>query len=250
MRRKTFTWTLPAEIEARLGDTTYGRQRAIAEADHLLLILHTPPEPDTHRRTTEVFLWKPDGTVWWNGVANGDQKLRKLLAWYRERLEHYDAAYERAASASDLFEILDDLASLSRAAANLATAVQAGREARRGDKLLIAMRDEAYELSREFELLFHDAKLALDYRMARSAEQQMAKAQELATAQHKLNVLAAVTFPLMAVATIFGMNLVHGLENQPAGLFWLILAGGGVIGGVVVAWMIGSTDFLKTLFDV
>jgi hypothetical protein len=250
MRRKAFSWTLPAEIEARLGESTYGRQRAIAEADHLLLVLHTPPEPDTHERSTEVFLWKPDGAVWWNGAANGEPKLRKLLAWYRERLEHYDAAYERAASASDLFDILDDLASLSRASVNLSAAIQAGREARRGDKLLIAMRDEAYEISREFELLFHDAKLALDYRMARSAEQQMAKAQELATAQHKLNVLAAVTFPLMAVSTIFGMNLVHGLEDQPAGLFWFILACGGVIGGVAVTWMIGRTDFLKTLFDV
>ena len=249
MRRKAFSWTLPAEIEARLGEATYGRQRAIAEADHVLLILHTPPEPDTHERSTETFLWKPDGSVWWNGAANGEPKLRKLLAWYRERLEHYDAAYDRAATASDLFEILDDLASVSRAAANLAAAIQAGREARRSDKLLIAMRDEAYELSRSFELLFHDAKLALDYRMARSAEQQMAKAQELATAQHKLNVLAAATFPLMAVATIFGMNLVHGLEDQPAGLFWFILACGGVIGAVAMAWMVGRTDFLKTLFD-
>ena len=249
MRRKTFSWTLPAEIEARLGEATFGRQRAIAEADHLLVILHSPPEPDTHRRSAEVFLWKPDGTVWWNGVTGGEQKLRKLLAWYRERLEHYDSAYERATTASDLFDILDDLASLSRAAANLSAALQAGREARRTDRLLIAMRDEAYEISREFELLFHDAKLALDYRIARSAEAQMVKAQEMATAQHKLNVLAAVTFPLMAVATIFGMNLQHGLENQSPALFWGLLVCGVGVGAGAVAWMIGNTEFLKSLFE-
>ena len=40
--------------------------------------------------------------------------------------------------------------------------------------------------------------------IAKSAEIQAAKAEEMATAQHKLNVLAAITFPVMAVATLFG----------------------------------------------
>jgi hypothetical protein len=237
MRRKAFSWTLPQAIEARLGESTYGRQRAILEDDHLLIVLHTPPEPDTHARHPEVFLRKPDGSWWHNGMTNGELKLQKLLASYRELLQQYEGAYERADSATDLFAILDDLASLNRAAANLGSALQAARELMKADKLLIAVRDEAYEVSRSFELLFHEAKLALDYRIARSAEAQMAKAAEMAAAQHKLNVLAAVTFPLMAIATIFGMNLVHGLENQPPAVFWTVLLVGAGVGALAVYWV-------------
>jgi hypothetical protein len=175
MRRKAFSWTLPHAIEARLGESTYGRQRAIFEDEHLLIVLHSPPEPDTHRRNPEVFLRKPDGSWWHNGMAGGDAKLKKLLASYRELYERYDDAYEQAASATELFAVLDDLAPLNRAATNLSQALQSARELVQGDRLLIAMRDEAYEVSRSFELLFHDAKLALDYRIARSAEAQMAK---------------------------------------------------------------------------
>ena len=43
MKRKEFSWQLPEKIVHRLGDTSYGRQRAIFEDDHLLIILHLPP---------------------------------------------------------------------------------------------------------------------------------------------------------------------------------------------------------------
>ena len=108
MRRKAFSWTLPHAIEARLGESTYGRQRAIFEDEHLLIVLHSPPEPDTHRRNPEVFLRKPDGSWWHNGMAGGDAKLKKLLASYRELYERYDDAYEQAASATELFAVLDE----------------------------------------------------------------------------------------------------------------------------------------------
>ena len=56
-------------------------------------------------------------------------------------------------------------------------------------------------------------------------------------AQHKLNVLAAVTFPVMAVATLFGMGLVHGLENKPPYLFWFIFVIGFVMGMLTKRWV-------------
>jgi hypothetical protein len=242
MRRKAFSWTLPNAIEARLGESTYGRQRAIFEDEHLLIVLHSPPEPDTHSRSPEVFLRRPDGSWWHNGMAGGDARLKKLLASYREQYERYDDAYEGAASATQLFEVLDDLAPLARAAANLSQALQSARELVKGDRLLIAMRDEAYEVSRSFELLFHDAKLALDYRIARTAEAQMAKATEMAVAQHKLNVLAAVTFPLMAIATILGMNVVHGLEDGSPGIFWAVLLVGIGVGMMAVYWVTSQSE--------
>ena len=236
MRRKTFSWQLPREIEARLGETTYGRQRAICEAEHLLIVLHSPPDRETHAREPQVFLRRPDGSVLWNGTGGGEVKLKQLLTAYRELLEHYDDALDDAQTVADLFEILEPLGPLNRATTHLSQALQAARDHAREDAFLIAMRDEAYEISRGFDLLFADAKLALDYRVAQSAEAQMAKAQEMATAQHKLNILAAATFPLMAVATVFGMNLLHGLEGGAA-LFWIVLLAGCAVGGYTVRWV-------------
>jgi Mg2+ and Co2+ transporter CorA len=58
----------------------------------------------------------------------------------------------------------------------------------------------------------------------------------MATAQHKLNVLAAATFPLMAVATLFGMNLIHGLEGRPF-YCWLVFAAGCGVGVLTMQWV-------------
>ena len=44
------TWNLPEAIRVRLGQSTYGRQRAIVEEGHLLLVLHKPPGPDDRGR--------------------------------------------------------------------------------------------------------------------------------------------------------------------------------------------------------
>ena len=99
------------------------------------------------------------------------------------------------------------------------------------------MRDQAYELSRNFELLVGDAKLAMDHHIAKSAEAQAVKAEELAEAQHKLNVLAAVTFPLLVIAALLGMNLVHGMEGEQPWFFWAVIVVGGVVGFAVKQWV-------------
>jgi len=236
MRRKPFSWQLPPEIDARLGASTWGRQRAIFEADHLLIVLHSPPEADTHTRTPQVFLRKPDGMVLHNGTAGGEMKLKQLLGQYRELLERYDDDHDAATNATDLFRILEHIGPINRASTHLADALQAAREHVEGDPFLIAMRDEAYEISRGFDLLVQDVKLEVDYRIARSTEEHSANAEAMAKAQHKLNILAAITFPLMAVATLFGMNLVHGLEDQPV-VFWLVVLAAGGLGGFTVMWV-------------
>jgi len=236
MRRKPFSWQLPQEIEVRLGESTWGRQRAIYEADHLLIVLHSPPEADTHKRAPEVFLRQSDGSYLYNGMPGGAAKLKKLLAHYRELLEQYDHAHDAATSATDLFQILEHAGPLSRASSHLCDALQAAREHVKDDLFLIAMRDEAYEISRGFDLLIHDVKLEVDYRIARSTEAHSANAERMAAAQHKLNILVAATFPLVAVATLFGMNLVHGLEGRPV-FFWLVSLAAGGLGGFTVLWV-------------
>jgi hypothetical protein len=238
MKRKAINWTLPPEIEARLGDNTFGRQRSIFEAGHLLIILHAPPKDASIERETELFWRRPDGVLLCNGFEGGEHKLRKLLTDYRSLWEECDKEYDAADSAEDLFKLLERLAPLNRATTNLSNALQAARDFAKEDKFLISMRDEGYEVSRAFDLLLVDAKLKLDYRMAKNAESQAAKADEMANAQHKLNILAAITFPLMALATLLGMNLTHGLEERSPALFVIVLAIGIAIGLLVRRWVV------------
>jgi len=237
MRRKQYKWDLPEKITDRLGDSTYGRQRAMFEDDHLLLILHSPPGEDDTSRECIVFLRRPDGRWLCNGSDNGELRLRRLLKSYQDLFAEFDEQYEKATSASDLFAVLEPLTPVARAATNMNAALQSAREMVQEDAFIIAMRDAAYELSRNYELLFSDAKIALDFRIAQNAERQSVQAQAMATAQHKLNLLAAITFPLMAVATLFGMNLAHGYEKKSPVVFWLVLGIGVLIGIYTQKWV-------------
>jgi len=53
-------WQIPEAIRSRVGTHTYGRQRAIIEEGHLLLILHNKPEPDQDEREGTLFWRTPD----------------------------------------------------------------------------------------------------------------------------------------------------------------------------------------------
>jgi hypothetical protein len=236
-KRKQLNWTLPPEIEARLGESSYGRQRVIAEADHILIILHMPPVSGTMEREPALFLRKPDGSFLANGYDNGGHKLRELLARYRTYWEECDKAYDTAVNAEELLLLLEKLAPLNRSSTNLRDTLQAARDAAKQDRFLIEMRDESYDISRAFDLLTSDAKLKLDYRIAKNSEEQAAQAQQMTSAQHRLNVLAAITFPIMAVATVLGMNLRHGFENQSPLYFMVVLVSGVVIGMFVKRWV-------------
>ena len=240
MARLKYSWSLPPEIEVRLGETSYGPQRSIYEAEHLLIILHEPPQESERERKAILFLRRPDGSFHCNGHPHGESKLRGLLERYRTLLSECEQLYESAMTASDLFKLLEQLAPLNRSSTNLASALQAAREYARQDKFLISMRDESNEVSRSFDLLTADAKMALDYRIAKNAEEQAERTEQMAEAQHKLNVLAAFTFPVMALATLMGMNLTHGLENRSPVLFWSALGVGVVIGFIVKGWVMRS----------
>jgi len=105
------------------------------------------------------------------------------------------------------------------------------------DRVLISLRDEAYEISRGFDLLLSEARMRMDYRIARNSELNQEQAARQATAQHKLNILAAFALPLTAMATLLGMNVQHGLEGRPPGLFWIVLAAGTAVGFAVRGWV-------------
>ncbi|MBS1160230.1 MAG: hypothetical protein H6R15_2649 [Proteobacteria bacterium] len=237
MSRRSFDWKLPPAIEQRLGRDSYGPQRAIHEDDHLLLILHEPPISEGNAREAAVFLRKPDGKWLYHGVDNGQYALGQLLERYEKQFAGLEQLYAKAKTAEQLFQVLDRALPLARAAGNLKEAMQAARELVKLDALLIDARDRTVDLARGMELLVGDSRLALDFRLARNAEEQAQFALAGNRAQQKLNVLAAWTFPLMTLAAVFGMNLRGGFENLPEIWFWLVFAVGIVLGMLAKGWV-------------
>jgi hypothetical protein len=241
MKRSQYKWNLPAEISDRLGSESWGAQRALFEAGHLLLVLHAPPAADGNEREHEVFLRQPDGKWLYKGNERGDHALKKYLEEYRDLYTLLENRFEKAANIDTLFVIIDRLIPLARSAGNMKLALQSAREAIEGDSFVIDMRDQGVEIARGFELLLADARLALEFRLARSAEEQTRAAEAGNRAQHKLNILAAIAFPLMSVSAVFGMNLRSGVENLHIVAFWLVFMGGIGLGLYVKGWVSAST---------
>ena len=237
MPRIQYRWTLPAEITARLGNESWGAQRAIVEAGQLLLILHAPPKPYSNQREHEVFFRQQDGKWLHKGLEHGERALHNFLGEYRSLLDELETRFEKASGIDALFSVIDRLIPLARSSGNMRAALQSARESLDNDAFLIDMRDRSVEIARGFELLLADARQALDFRIARSAEAQTRAAEISNRAQHKLNILAALTFPLMSVSAVFGMNLHSGLEGVPFLAFWLVFIGGLLLGMFVKGWV-------------
>ena len=223
-------WRIPQALRDRLGETA-GRQRVMFADGHLLLVLHQAPRANEVHRTGRFFWRAPDGT--WQGSAGGAgiQSLRKHLGEYTEALERLEKLEERADVADEYLFLLQQVVPLHRAAHHQYEVLKEARQMVPEDPELIVCRDQAYMLQRTAELLHTDVQNGLNCAMARRAEEQAGHAQAMARAGHRLNVLAAVFFPIATLGTIFGMNLPHGLPTEMGPLpFWLLLLGGVVAG--------------------
>lgn len=234
------TWSLPDAIRNRLGQTTYGRQRAIVEEGHLLLVLHKPPGPDDQKREGVLFWRTPSGEWQFSRGGPGTGGLKRHVQGYTEIEERLVKEYESAQDVSRLFDLIEILTPLARAAHNQHLALQAAREAVKNDNFLIEMRDLAYEIERNFELLLEDARNALHYRTARQAEEQAQLTREALQASHRLNILAALFLPLTAITSVFGMNFSRGLDEHVPGAFWVIIAIGIGLGLVIKSWLLAK----------
>jgi Mg2+ and Co2+ transporter CorA len=207
----------------------------MAAEGHLLLILHEPPKPDELQRRGRYFWRAPDGTWQSNNLGAGITALKKHLAEYRDALEKLDRDEQRADLADEYFQLLRDIAPLHRAAHNLYNTLQQAREMVREDADLIVCRDQAYQIHRESELLRSDIHSGLDCAVARRAEEQAKSGEKMALGSHRLNVLAAIFFPVVTISSIMGMNLARGLNEEMLSqwLFWVVL-GAGVLCGLLL----------------
>jgi hypothetical protein len=230
------TWTVPDVFRDRLGESA-GRQRAMFEDQHLLLVLHAPPGPDDEKREGRFFWRKQDGSWASTTGATGQMALDAHLAEYDEILDALDEREERAHSADDYFELMRQLNPIVRATRNLHTALQQAREMVRDDKRIINFRDQAYSLERRAELLASDTKNTLEYAIARRSEEQAAAGEKMAVAAHRLNLMAAFFFPLATLSAIFGVNLRHGLEPERFDSLWpfVSVTATGLLAGCVLA---------------
>lgn len=210
---------------------------------HLLLVLHKAPQKDARERQGVFFWRKPDGEWEFSGRGRGLPALRKHLEEYGSAEEQLDRAYDRAQTAQDYFEILEAIAPLQRAAQNLHGTLQAAREAISSDRDIIDLRDRAAEIERTLELLWGDAKNAIDFKIAKQAEEQANLSLQSVNAAHRLNILAAIFFPLTAISCVFGMNVPSGFEGSSVGLFWLIFLTGIILGVFVRRWVVEGRWF-------
>lgn len=228
-------WAVPDSIRNRLGREP-GPQRAMFEDGHLLLILHQLPGPDEHQRKAALFWRNPEGEWKTNLQGTGIGALNDHMRSYDSKLTELEEAENKANTATEYHTVLEKLAPVLRSSRGLHRAMQQARESVKTERELINMRDQAAAIERNAELLLQDAQFGLNFTVARQAEAQAATARQMASAAHRLNLLAALFLPLTALASVFGMEI-HSKLPDTAANFWLICIFGLLLGLMVMGFL-------------
>jgi hypothetical protein len=225
-------WEVPERFRQRVG-TQAGRQRAMLEGGHLLLILHEIPSAETRERGARLY-WRAPGGAWRATGVKGDglPALKAHIEEYREAIHALDEKVDHATQAVELYHVLRAAGPISRAARNLHRALQEARESV-DDRNIISMRDATGDVERAGEFLLSDAKNALEFLETKAAEEQTVLARKVADAQHRLNLMAALFFPVTALGSIFGTTLRTGLEGYGPWFFWVIFGTAIAVGFLV-----------------
>jgi len=223
-------WDLPEAIRDRLGHGV-GRQRTMHEAGHLLVILHRVPAPEDHERRGCLAWRDPSGR--WRGVdgREGRLALRETIDEYEAALVELDDRLETKLPIDEHFEVLEELAPITRSVRHMHATLQQTREITRNDRAIIDLRDQAYALERRAELLAGDARFTLDRALARSSHQHTLASRRGAEATDRLNRLAATFLPVGTAAALLGMNIPSSLEGiAPPWPFVVVTALGLAVG--------------------
>ncbi len=227
-------WQLPEALRRRLG-TAEGRQRHMVHEDDILVVAHEVPESGERLRRGILF-WRDNQDEWRSSNGEpGAAAISNLVGRYAKRLEQFDRAEAAATKSSDYLPLLEGLAPVQRAVRNLYDVLQEARRAVPDCRELIDARDSAYEVSRTAELLYQDAKNAMEIAVIRQSEESAANSEQMNVAAHRLNIMAAIFFPLATLGGIFGTTLTDGWSwSKTAAPFALFLLTG-LVSGVALA---------------
>lgn len=200
--------------------------------DHLLLVLHEVPKHHEPERVGQLFWRQPDGDWLCSIPGAGPAGVEQHLESYAKAINRLTEAVEASRSSEACFKVLGQLSPLARSTRNMYSALQEARKRCSEDQQLLDWRDRAYDLSRRVELLQSDAKTSLDFEVARQAELQAEASHQMASAAHRLNVLASFFFPLATLSAILGANLQNVFPGMtPKAALAVMLVVGLVFGG-------------------
>ncbi len=231
------TWEIPDYFHRRLGDQP-GRQRAMCESNHLLLVIHEPPAANERKRGHRIIYRGPDGNWLSSGRGTGLSDLKNVLDTYAQQFVQLEKLSDSAKTADDFMSLNESIIPLRRSARNFYQTLQDARESMPDVRELINLRDQAYELSRTGELLTEEIESAMNLTRMRRAEEQSLSAHMMSKQGHRLNLLAGFFLPLVTLATVFsispGLGFVQTLTNPTV----QTVAGIGIAIGAIVCWVI------------
>jgi Mg2+ and Co2+ transporter CorA len=225
------------EIVEQLSERAGCQRCVLGNQGELLLVVHEVPESNVPERKA-LFFYRDISSVWHSGESeNGIKDFYALLDRFTKAIDKHEAVMDDADTAREIFDILRHAGPLARSTRNLYLALE-DVNTRKGinDKNLRSLRDRALELERAAELLYSDAKMALEFYRAERAEEQANLSEKLAKLSFRLNLLAGFFLPLVALGGLMGMNVDLPVFVQKA--FWLIVCLGLMIGAFLL-WLIG-----------
>lgn len=208
------------------------------EEGHILLVLHTPANPDDIERTAAFFWRKPDGTWMSDQPGSGEAGVDAILDRYDDVFAQCDRLELNATTSEEYYTVLERAAPVVRSVRHMHAVLCEARKLCTEDRRLIDWRDRAYEIERRGELLYNGAKNSLDFQIAKRSEEQTKASHQMSLAAHRLNLLAAFFFPIATLTGIFGVNFSTGLENYMVPIPFLLTLVVGVFSGVVLTTLI------------
>lgn len=225
------SWAVSETIRQRVGENV-GRQRLIAEDGELLVVLHqVPSAEDKGHREGALFWFDGDGNWKSTPSSGGRSELKTLVKCYMDRLTQLDADLELAEDPIAIHNVIDQATPVARAGRHVQQVLSELRKALSNDLDILAIRDLAVEVERAGDLLIQDSKSTLDFMIAKSSAAQAKDASKAAKEAQKLNRLAAFFFPLMTIASVFGMNKPSEILESP--MIWVAVGVGLLLGAIV-----------------
>jgi len=187
-----------------------GRQRLMSEEGHHLVVLHEIPSMNDKGHRNPALFWINDVGEWKSMPQSGGRSaLKQLVQDYQEKISALELRMTKAEgdnTPEEVHDVIDEVAPLQRSVRGLARVLQGLREALKDDREVLNIRDITVSIESSTDMLIADAKSTLDFITAKNAMIQAKESTKAAREAQKLNRLAALFFPLVTLASLFGMN--------------------------------------------